>query len=603
MDISKLHLHWRISQYKGNKYRSYSLARAYRSDGKNRKEIVVKLGKLSDSEAERWRNILKAIKNPSSFLTTLDNIVVAEHYAYLDVAVVSAIWDEWELDEVFQDNGKRNVEISTIARILTINRCIDPSSKSQTPQWFRSTSLPWLLDVKADLVYTSRIFRELAIIENHKEAICKHLYTRIKGADPKSLKSVFYDLSSSTFTGRRCVLMRWGHCKEGYRNHVVLALVVNSEGFPFYWEVLPGGTADAKTITWLIERLQERFKKIEMTLTFDRGMVSDDNLALIETANINYVSAMDRSQLEGITGLDFTAFSYLDPDKIDKQAVDMHEFKKLNDTTYYREIKVEGKRRYILCFNPELFKDQRKTRIQAVTDFRKFVNEMNIELKEAKKSRQKKTTYNKFKQKLVKVKLDGFVDVKLNRIYNKGKTNGRAIRTYQAAVSVDDTALGKAGRLDGFWLLVTNHIEKADNKVFKVSAQEAIAPYRDKIVIESAFRDIKSFVEIAPIYVWTENHVKAHYTICVLSHLINRTITLRLHNNKGNKTQEIVSHEKFYKILSGCQIDYIKVKNVNMSSYNMTEPVNEQKELLGRVGIMNLLDNKAVEKARVALNS
>jgi hypothetical protein len=34
-------------------------------------------------------------------------------------------------------------------------------------------------------------------------------------------------------------------------------------------------------------------------------MVSDDNLELIENKNIKYVSAMDKSQLEGITKLDF----------------------------------------------------------------------------------------------------------------------------------------------------------------------------------------------------------------------------------------------------------------------------------------------------------
>ena len=124
-----------------------------------------------------------------------------------------------------------------------------------------------------------------------------------------------------------------------------------------------------------------------------------------------------------------------------------------------------------------------------------------------------------------------------------------------------------AEELDGFWLLVTNHNEQ-EGDLFKMSAQQAINPYRDKVVIESAFRDIKSFVKVAPVWVWTEAHVKAHYTICVLSHLINRTLTLRLHKNKGKKTKEIVSHEKLYKKLSGCMIDYIKIENLGLSTYN-----------------------------------
>ena len=156
-------------------------------------------------------------------------------------------------------------------------------------------------------------------LKNAKEALCKHLYERLCEQDPDGLNSVFYDLSSTTFHGSRCVLMKWGHCKEGYHNHVVLALVVNREGFLFYWEVLRGGTADATTITWLLERLEERFKVSGRTLIFDRGMVSGDNLILLEKARIKYISAMDKDQLEGMTSIDFATFSDLDPESIEEQ--------------------------------------------------------------------------------------------------------------------------------------------------------------------------------------------------------------------------------------------------------------------------------------------
>ena len=50
------------------------LARAYREQGKNRKEVVLKLGKLSDPEADRWRKLLAEVKKPNSFVTTLDDL-------------------------------------------------------------------------------------------------------------------------------------------------------------------------------------------------------------------------------------------------------------------------------------------------------------------------------------------------------------------------------------------------------------------------------------------------------------------------------------------------------------------------------------------------
>ena len=140
IDLSQLHLHWRTSRYKGNVYRSYSLARPFRSDGKNRKEIVLPLGKLTDEQAAMWRAVLKAIKTPGSFFATLDDIVVTHHFAYLDVAVANAVWEYWQLDKVLRDDGPRDLPLATVTRILALNRCIEPAAKSQAPEWFRSTA-------------------------------------------------------------------------------------------------------------------------------------------------------------------------------------------------------------------------------------------------------------------------------------------------------------------------------------------------------------------------------------------------------------------------------------------------------------------------------
>lgn len=178
--------------------------------------------------------------------------------------------------------------------------------------------------------------------------------------------------------------------------------------------------------------------------------------------------------------------------------------------------------------------------------FQTLASNLNAELLEAKNSRQKQNTYAKFKKKLEKAKLSSFVDVTLSKtyVYRNEKGVNRKIRTYQGEVVVNDYKMFMAGRQDGFWLLVTNQSEKKGRE-FKIKTQEAINPYREKEVIEEAFKNIKSFIKIEPMFVWTEDHVKAHYTICVLSYLVNRTLTMRLHGNKGKKSKEIVAHVRF----------------------------------------------------------
>ena len=211
MNLSDLHLHWGASSYKGNQYRSYSLARPYRKDGKNRKQTVIKLGKLSNEEIERWKMLLETVKKPGAFVTTMQDIVTTKHYAYLDVAAVNAIWDYWALDKIFIESDKREVPIAAVARILTLNRCVIPLAKSRISGWFRKTSLPWLLGINHSQLYASRIFRELPVIESHKNQLCDYLFQRLQSSFPDSMKSVFYDLSSTTFSGSKCVLMKYGH--------------------------------------------------------------------------------------------------------------------------------------------------------------------------------------------------------------------------------------------------------------------------------------------------------------------------------------------------------------------------------------------------------
>jgi hypothetical protein len=388
--------------------------------------------------------------------------------------------------------------------------------------------------------------------------------------------------------------MKWGYCKEGYHNHVVLALVVNRLGLPFYWEVLPGNTADVTTMTWLLDRLKQRFQGLQVTLTFDRGMVSDTNLGLLDQAKIKYISAMDKDQIEGLTGIDFTLFSHLDPKQIEQQAEHLPDFTKLTPGIFYREAPLRGGRRYILCFTPHLFKEQRRARADAVIMFHRVVHDLNAELRTAKRSRQHAATLKKFTHHLHKAKLTDCLRVTLQPLQIPVTTAGttRLVRTWQGRVDVDDTAMCHAGRLDGFWLLVTNHTEDEHGQ-FCRPAQDLIPPYQEKTVIEAAFRDIKAFIDIRPVYVWTETHVKAHYTLCVLAHLINRTLTLRLHANPGGETTaHIVAHERLYHELSACQIDCIEVNNVHLTTYNMTRPNRVQQELLERIELPHLLQQE-----------
>lgn len=594
MDLSNLHLHWGGGTYKGKKYKTYSLARSVREDGINSHKPVVKLGKLTDDEVCWWKKLLHAIKIPTSVVTTLEDIVTTGHFQYYDVALVNKFWNYWQLEKAIVSDRNTEVSLSSIARILVINRCVNPESKSAIGKWFETTSLPKLLDIDASKINKSRLFRDLAGIEDNKDAICNHLLEQYKRRFPASLNEVYYDLSSTTFSGTKCIISKYGHCKEGYQTHVVLALLVTADGLPFYWEVLPGGTADAKTIQWLLNKCREKFTGLNITAVFDRGFVSDDNLNEIESDAIKYITAMDRNQIEGICGntVEFAQFANFTPDNISEKMRTHGEFTEINITTYLREIKVENDRRYILCFNPQLFIDQRNAReknIEVLTN--DILPELNDDLKSAKKSRQRTTTEGRFRKLIAKLNLSKFSRIELSELTVNNE--GSEVKTFQGKLKIDEAARKEAIKLDGFWMLVTNLSEKNSNNEFVVSTEKALTPYREKVIIEDAFRDIKSFLEVAPVYVWLEKHVKSHYTICVLAYLINRTISNLLKESKGSLSADIKTHLSVYEELADRTIDEIHIKNLNQSSYCLTELTPKQKEILQRLeaGSLAQVDN------------
>ena len=83
-----MHLSYSTSRYKGQTYKSFSLAESYREGNKVKKRTIWPIGKLSDQQAEQIRLILKVVQG-DQVVTRLTDIVVKDTKAYLDMAVIN----------------------------------------------------------------------------------------------------------------------------------------------------------------------------------------------------------------------------------------------------------------------------------------------------------------------------------------------------------------------------------------------------------------------------------------------------------------------------------------------------------------------------------
>jgi len=393
------------------------------------------------------------------------------------------------------------------------------------------------------------------------------------------MRIVFFDLSDSYFEGRKCPIAKPGRTKaNGFREkRIILSLLVNSEGYPFSWKILEDYTADVSTLTKNTALWQKQFNFSKIILVFDRGMVSDENLLNLENKqSYLYITALDKPQIAGIEKVNLERFKDFTNEIIEKEILSKG-LTKYDEVTFYEDMGVDSaSRRHILIFNSDLLKDQRKTREKLIDIAIKELEEEKTSLLDAKKSRNLKPTEYKISEILRKRGVQSFIDTKLESNNLSGKT-GSSINSFNLTYEINVDAIKKAMLVDGIWMLVTNITETLESEEDRLKPKELINAYRDKNRIEEAFRNVKSFIKFQPTFVYTDEHVRAHYTICILSYLLDVTITNRL---RQKPIEEIGSVEKVHRILRRCEVGKLSVKGTDCCGLKLMPITDEQKSVL-----------------------
>jgi transposase len=600
-------------------YVYYMIAWYFRKDGKPFRNVIKHLGHLNEYEVEYYQNTIACLNNePHVIPCNINRVFVRNSKEYISCAVGIHFWDYWELSTVFKNStDQKDVSTTDIAKILTILRLVKPCSKNFTTGLYPETCLPQLVGVSPSSYNKTRVFRELEDIENHREELGKHIFHLAKEKGYTKGELLFYDLSSGNISGLRCVMAKWGHCKDGYRTHVVLLLVITPEGYPIYWEILEGNTADANTVEDLVCKVEQIYGKIESIICFDRGMVSDENLRLLEGRNIQFITALDGNQVKYFQEfINFTLINKVKRLDIKKQSDKIEEyltnggFNFVQKNLYFKEIKLIAtqkeniekvtnklnldKRRYFLAFNPELAYLTHKHRKERVKEFSKWVEQYNSELSQALGDRKKESVEKAIKAELKRRKIAN-IDIKYNlskyRVENRNK-DGKTKKSTTYKITLGKIAAKeykKAKEYDGLWVLVTNISETDDDKFFnKANFDNFFEIYRLKNTIEESFKILSDFVEVEPFYVYKTEHIKAHFTICVLSYLIDTTILNKIRHS--DNIENIDLHNVFH-ILRKCKQDTIQLDEKTVVS-QITQLTEKQKELLDVLNCSYLVSPK-----------
>jgi len=522
-------------------YRYYSIAEPYREAGKNKKRVLAHLGVLELDQVAKIRQVLRIHNDPGTELIELSKLACTGSWEYLALSVFHELWMRTGLPSVIRP-GTGDIELAKLLEILVLNRVVAPQAKSAIPRWYESTALSQILGIEPSALNESRIYRCLPGIDTHQEKLEQRLFEFTTSSLTSGSRALFfYDLTSSYFEGDEVALGAFSEHSKDHRPdrlQVVLGLLIGENGIPFSWDVFKGNQGDAPTLVTQLKKFKKRFGVEKALLVFDRGFLSHANLDAVEQAGYHYLTGLKAPQIELLIVVHPQPWiQELNTDTAEEVVSKAQGWKRYDETGFYCPLGTVNERKTILLFDVARYKLAVYSRQKRIDDFKLWAAKHNEWLSHFKKDAVREAIQNDVTTEIAKRKLGAFVTTELheymteNETFQRRKDNPypsqgymRKIRSFQIVVKENNR-----NPLDGIFALITSPGSEQ-------TSEEMMTAYRQKYLIESAFREMKSILKLRPWFVYKMEHVRAHYTICVLAYALERILDLLLeeHGAKGD---------------------------------------------------------------------
>lgn len=575
----------------GKDHTYWSLVETVRTADGPRQKTLCYLGELNSSAQARWLTTVEVFNeqgesqqlklfpshvepppdDPQVARVLLNKVRLERTRQFGACFLGLELWKRLELDRFFEqsvDGACADVPWSRVAALLAINRLCAPGSELAIEQrWYPSTALDDLLQIEDDKINDTRLYRCLDRILPHKTKLERHLKNRYGELFGAEFDVLLYDLTSTYVEGaaEKNPMVRRGYSRDHRPDceQLVIALIVNNEGFPFSYETFDGNRSDVSTMETILRMVERKYGKARRIWVFDRGIVSEENLAAIRKRDGQYLTGTPRSQMK-----QFEA-----------------ELLKEDWTQVRPEVEIkkvaipQGEETYILCRT-----SGRKEKEKAIRN--RFSNSMETALKGLEKTiaAGRLKDRNKMERRLGKIQarhpqVNDLYDVEL-----KDTTEG--VRLFWQIK--EDRKKWRASR-EGAYLLRTNL--KAE------TAEELWSKYMQLTEAEASFRALKSELSIRPLFHQLEPRVKAHVMVAflgyalwvTLKHLLKRRpAPVPTPSTNGVENAQPTTPMKAIALLSTLQSADIVLPTTDGREIRLrriTEPTAEQKSLLRQLGI------------------
>ena len=467
-----------VCRNKDGTTRSYlHLLRSKRVNGRTRQELVCSLGRLdvmlSDGSLDRLIEGLARYSEKQ--WVQMQAQEGGWQKVYGPVLVFRRLWEQLGLEKLLTDlqaNTAIRFSIDEAVFAMVLHRLLDPGSKRATHQWLETVYRP-----QFETLQLQHLYRALDPLLSGKEKIEEALFIRNSNLFSLNVDLVLFDTTLVHFEGRGpedlATMARPGNYPDCVK--VLVGLVLNGEGFPIAHQVFPGSTTDIKAFKAAIKDLKQRFNLRRVIIVADRGCVTDDLMAELEK------KTPGEPQIDYILGMRLRKNKEVQKEVL-RRAGRYHE---VTDNLEFKEVRV-GEHRYVVCHNPEEEIRDRLRREEIIEHTR---------------------------QELKTKGPKAFVMPRAIRRYIE--LNGGELQLKEKVIKED-------ARYDGKWVLRTNT---------ELPTEEVALAYKSLWRIERTFRELKSGLEVNPVYLRTEDHVRGHIVICFLALVLEAALIRRLKKN------------------------------------------------------------------------
>ena len=579
----------------GKEHTYWSLVESVRTPDGPRQRTLCHLGELNSSDQARWLRTIEVLNeqgearqlrlfpahveapaNDAQVARVLVNRVRLERTRQFGGCYLGLeLWKRLQLDDFFaqaMDGDSADVAWSRIAALLAINRLCAPGSELAIEQrWYPGTALDDLLGIEEGKINDTRLYRCLDRILPHKTRLERHLKERYGALFGAEFDVLLYDLTSTYVEGaaEKNPMMRRGYSRDHRPDceQMVIALIVNSEGFPLSYETFDGNRADVSTLETILRMVERKYGQARRIWVFDRGIVSEENLAAIRKRGGYYLVGTPRRQMKQF-----------------EKELGQADWTRVRPEVEIKQVAIpQGEETYILCRSTGRKEKEQAMRQRFSNSMEKALNGLQTTIAQGRlKDR------NRMERRLGKIQarypsVNDLYDVSL-------RDTAEGVRLFWEIK--EDRKQWRQTR-EGAYLLRTNREVE--------TAEQMWSMYMQLTEAEACFRTLKSGLSIRPLFHQLEARVKAHVMVAflgyalwvTLKHLLQRRAPLEPQSTPApNETKpgqaQPLSPMRAIALLSTLQSADIILPTTEGREIRLrriTEPTDEQKALLQQLGL------------------